>query len=245
MSRQVLALDVGNTRTKWGLADQSGWVAYGAAAHSAQEELLTSWERLQNPGRIIGCNVAGAMRASPMAAYWRKRGVAVTWIHAGARSCGVSSLYEQPDQLGADRWAALIGAWSKIHGPCLVVSGGTAMTIDALDDQGRFIGGHILPGRRLMLESLIAGTHVLANGGGLVKDFPRNTADAMASGIANALAFSIEKALHRLESVAETQPVCLLTGGDADWLAGLLHVKSVIEPKLVLAGLIKMAEEEA
>jgi type III pantothenate kinase len=244
MSRRVLALDVGNTRTKWGLGDQSGWIADGTAAHSAQAELLTAWNRLHNPDRIIGCNVAGETRVSELVAYWRKRGMAITWMHSSARSCGVSSQYEQPDQLGADRWAALIGAWSKIQGPCLVVSAGTAMTIDALDDQGRFLGGHILPGRRLMLESLIAGTHALMSGGGLVKDFPRNTADAVASGIAIALASSIEKAFHRLESVAANKPICVVTGGDADWLVGLLHVESLIEPKLVLAGVMKMAEEE-
>jgi type III pantothenate kinase len=200
---------------------------------------------MQNPDRVIGCNVAGESWASQLTVYWRRREVAVTWIHASAQSCGVSNRYEQPDQLGTDRWAALIGAWSKIQGPCLVVSAGTAMTIDALDDQGRFIGGHILPGRRLMRESLVAGTHALTNGGGMVKDFPRNTADAMASGIANALASSIETAFHRLESVATRKPICLVTGGDAEWLAGLLHVESEIEPKLVLAGLLKMAEEEA
>lgn len=244
MGRRILALDVGNTRIKWGVAEASAWVESGAAEHDLVKKLLLEWDRLPTPDKIIGGNVAGETRIATLTNYWHARGHEISWIKPGVMSCGVVNNYEQPEQLGTDRWAALIGAWYKEQRPCLVVSAGTAMTMDMLDARGRFIGGQILPGKRLMLESLVSGTHALEAVAGQVKECPLNTADAMASGVAGALASSIESSFHRLESWAGSEPACLITGGDADWLARQLKIACRVEAGLVLDGLLKISEEE-
>jgi type III pantothenate kinase len=244
MGKRILVLDAGNSRIKWGLAEASEWVDSGVAVNNMQGQLVSAWNRLPDPDRIMGSNVAGESQIAAIAKYWHKRGIGVTWIQSSAESCGVVNNYEQPNQLGSDRWAALIGAWSKVRRTCLVVSAGTALTIDMLDDQGNFVGGRILPGKRLMHECLISGTHALHDETGQVKDYPLNTADAMATGIANAHVSSIESAFRLLETQAVNKPVCLITGGDSDWLVRQLRIPSIVEPGLVLDGVLKIAEEE-
>ena len=81
---------------------------------------------------------------------------------AAAQQCGVRSSYVDPAALGPDRWAALIGAWHLTGGACVVVNAGTTMTVDALNGEGVFLGGCIVPGAALMREALARDTANLA-----------------------------------------------------------------------------------
>lgn len=272
-----LLLDIGNTRVKWARVrvnakDQKSalWLAEGACAHHLLGDLLREWDsqpRKNMPDRVFGANVAGSLAAARIETCWQQRGVSLLWAQTQAACCGVTNTYEQPEQLGVDRWAALVGAWSKLHSACLVVSAGTALTIDTLDAQGNFQGGMILPGRRLMQTSLAGGTHALTatttTTVGQVTNTPRNTFDAIASGIAAALAAPVREAYARLADLAatvpnKTSPTCVLTGGDARWLSGQLGIGCSIAPglvfapelilaapRLVLEGLLEMALEES
>ena len=111
---------------------------------------------------------------------------------------GLVNGYDHPSRLGADRWVALAGARSRVLAahqarPALVVMVGTAVTVDALDADGRFLGGLILPGFGVMLRALEMGTAGLKVPTGEVVDFPTNTSDALMSGGANAIAGAIER----------------------------------------------------
>lgn len=244
MNGTILLLDIGNSRVKWALANHAEWLAEGVSPHGESDSLLQEWDRFPAPEKAIASNVAGQEPARLFSAYWQTRSVPLHWIQSSPASSGVRNLYDQPRQLGSDRWAALIGAWARVHDACLVVSAGTAVTVDALNAQGEFMGGLILPGKRLMLESLDAGTHALEDATGQVTDFPRNTADAINSGLATALASTVETALQRLVSAGAKSPACILTGGDADWLARQLQIGVIIAPRLVLEGLLVMARED-
>lgn len=243
MTDAILLLDVGNSRVKWALVQAAEWFAEGAAPHDETGRLVQEWERFPPPARVIAANVAGEERARPISAYWQSRRVPLIWVQASRASAGVRNLYDRPEQLGSDRWAALAGAWSRTRGACLVVSAGTAVTIDALNGAGEFMGGMILPGRRLMQESLASGTHTLEVFAGRVVDYPRCTADAVSSGIASALACSVQSAWQRLAAASAAPPPCILTGGDAEWLAGQLQIGAIIAPRLVLEGLLIMSQE--
>lgn len=244
MISQVLALDVGNSRLKWGVSGPSGWIESGAESIAESKRLLEQWEELRDPLQIVGSNVAGNRVAEELAKYWKNRGLAVYWIQTSASCCGVINNYENAGQLGTDRWAALIGAWNKTKRECLVVSAGTAMTLDMLDGRGEFIGGQILPGRKLMITALVSGTQALKDQSGDVKRFPLNTSDAMASGVATALISSIEAAYHQLHTHCGVEPACLVTGGDAEWLIDCLSIEAQMEPMLVLDGLLRIADKE-
>lgn len=253
-----LLLDVGNTRVKWAWVSVAGgevkipqWLAEGACPHSQLHDLFREWASLPAPDQIFGTNVAGKQAVVLIENYWRQRGVSLAWVKATAACCGVSNTYEHPEQLGADRWVALVGAWSETYGACLVVSAGTALTIDMLDAQGVFQGGMILPGKKLMQASLAAGTHALAAMPGGVTLYPRNTADAMASGIAAALANPVCEAYMHLATQTASPPACLLSGGDAEWLSSQLKNRCNIPsgrlqraPRLMMQGLLHMALEK-
>lgn len=242
MTGTILLLDIGNSRVKWALVRPPEWLAEGVSLHDEASNLLQEWDRFLPPEKVMASNVIGDERAQLFSAYWQARNVPLHWVQPSRASSGVHNLYDRPEQLGSDRWAALIGAWARVRGACLVVSAGTAVTVDALNERGEFMGGLILPGKHLMLKSLVAGTHALEDFNGQVTNFPRNTADAMASGVAVALACAVQTAFQRLPSAGEKTPQCLLTGGDADWLANQLRIASIITPRLVLEGLLIMVQ---
>jgi type III pantothenate kinase len=143
--------------------------------------------------------------------------------------------------LGSDRWSALIGARSLEKGPCLVVCAGTALTADALDADGRFLGGIIAPGLRLMQRALADNTAALQIQQGAFAPFPDNTADALHSGALQALVGAVERMLRQLEAQVGQTPRCLASGGDAPLLLPLLPPHTQHVENLVLEGLIRMA----
>ena len=244
MTEAILLLDIGNSRAKWALVQGSEWLAEGASVHDDSDRLLSEWNRFSPPSKVVACNVAGEERLEFFSAYWQSRRVLLRCMKPGLECAGVRNLYDQPQQLGSDRWAALVAAWTRTHGACLVVSAGTAVTVDAINDQGEFMGGMILPGKRLMQQSLTVGTHALEEHAGQVVDFPRNTADAMTAGIASALACAVQTGYQQLARSCGKSPPCIITGGDAEWLARQAQISAIIAPRLVLEGLLVMSQED-
>lgn len=240
-----MVLDVGNTRIKWGVHGEGGWQQRGVMATHGGADSISSWQSLPTPHRIVGSNVAGSAAVAALTDYWKGRGRDIEWVRAPRACCGVVNGYDEPAALGSDRFAALVGAWHRMRRACLVVSAGTAVTLDMLDMQGRFLGGEILPGRQLTLNSLVAGTHALQYANGRVQACPRNTADGLASGVAHMLACAVASASSRLEAMVGIKPGCVITGGDAEWLAEQLNLECSLVPGLVMDGLVRMAEEES
>jgi type III pantothenate kinase len=157
-------------------------------------------------------------------------------VQAGAGQCGVRNGYQQPEQLGSDRWAALIAAWQYVQGACLVVNCGTATTVDALSAKGEFLGGLILPGVSLMQRSLATNTAQLIEESGSLQDFPRNTADAIHSGMLRATVGAIRHQFDLLRA-REGTVRCLIDGGSAGVVRAHLGLPSEQLDNLVLRGL--------
>lgn len=236
----ILCLDAGNTRLKWGLRDGSAWRAQGVLDHAATAELAA--QLTVPPQRILACNVAGAAVAAGIAALAAALAVPLDWFRSTSNACGVTNGYAQPQQLGADRWAALIGARSLHAGAALVVMAGTATTLDVLDANGRFHGGLILPGLDLMCTALARNTAGLPAARGTYRDIPTNTDDAIASGALHATLGAIERMAHR---AAGADFLCLLSGGAAAVLAPHLALALRRIDNLVLEGLARAAESDA
>jgi type III pantothenate kinase len=154
----MLAIDAGNTRIKWGAHDGRGWAATGAIATADSARAGDAWSSLPHIDGAIASNVAGPGVARDLAAACGARGVTLRVIESQAVQAGVVSGYRDPAQLGADRWAALVAAHAAGGGHKLVVNAGTALTVDALTGEGRFLGGLIVPGPALMRRSLDRGT---------------------------------------------------------------------------------------
>lgn len=243
MQTVILAVDAGNSRIKWALHDGSAFVREGWVARADLGSLDGIWAQLPAPSSIVVANVAGDAvrgRLERLFSLWR---LEPRWI-AGTRSqCGVTSRYGDPSQLGADRWAALIGARQLVSGASLVVSVGTAMTVDALTAEGDFLGGIIVPGFDLMHEALAANTARLSAERGSFTPFPRSTRDAITSGAIQALCGAVERMRLAMLEAGHGEPTLLFAGGAWDIVAQQLGRPVRMAEKLVLEGLIRIAQE--
>ncbi|MDP2759280.1 MAG: type III pantothenate kinase [Sideroxyarcus sp.] len=240
----MLLLDVGNSRCKWVHVVAGRWAERGVLDNAAIDTLAQEFARLAAPSRILVSNVAGediAARLHELLSVWPR---APMYVMASAVQCGVRNRYQLPQQLGSDRWAALIGAWQQVRGACLVVNCGTATTLDALSADGEFIGGLIVPGMALMLRSLSAHTaHVQAENGAPC-DFPLNTADAMASGALRATQGAMVQQFALLQRRCGTAR-CVISGGAAEFVMAQLALPCERVDELVLHGLQVIGENEA
>lgn len=237
----ILAVDAGNSRVKWAMHDGRNFVNDGWVAHADLDELDRDWSSLPVPARIVVANVAGEAARGRLERLFSRWQVGVQWVVAARTQCGVTSSYDDPAQLGPDRWAALIGARSLCTGPCLVVGVGTAMTVDAMDASGTFLGGIIVPGFELMHEALARNTARLSAEQGVFSAFPRSTRDAITSGAIQALGGAVERMRDEMIAAGHVEPTLLLAGGAAGFVAQRLAFPQRTVDKLVLEGLVRIA----
>lgn len=240
----LLLFDVGNSRCKWAWLVNGLSVRQGVIDNTDTEAwacLKKEFSVLDAPGKILASNVAGAGYAEKLfdlVLVWARP---VQLIVAQPLQCGVKNLYQHPAQLGSDRWAALIAAWQTIRGACLVVNCGTATTVDALSEKGEFLGGMILPGIKLMQDSLSYNTAQLGYDAGTLRDFPQNTPDAILSGVLRATLGVIQHQYSLLASRCITR--CIISGGAGKVLLPHLGAECVYMDNLVLQGLQIIAQE--
>jgi type III pantothenate kinase len=158
---------------------------------------------------------------------------------------GVRNGYRQAEQLGADRWAALIAARGLVTTDAVVVMAGTALTVDALTADGQFLGGVIAPGFRLMRQALARGTADLGLPGGEPVNFPQSTGEAIVNGALVAMTGAIETMRLRLEAASSKAAQVLLSGGDGPLLLPILRAnlaeRVIPVDNLVLGGLMRLA----
>jgi type III pantothenate kinase len=243
----ILVIDAGNSRMKWALYGPHGWAAQGVVPNAELAKLaLRDWQNLPRPTRAVGVNVAGEaarVRVEGQLARWR---LPIEWLTATAEAAGVVNLYDRPAQLGADRWASLVAARQRVIGsglfppPCVVVNAGTAITVDALDANGVFRGGLILPGLRLMLQALADNTAALKLPPGEFQEFPTSTPDALYSGAMQAVCGAIEQVRNTLQR-EDAGATCFLAGGAAREIAPHLSGPVEVVDNLVLEGVLVLA----
>jgi len=246
----ILAIDAGNTRVKWGLFNSKGEMLDCGACVNADLALAT----FPAAARIVISNVAGNVIELQLKSLFQ-RSNNIHWIKSQSNACGVRNLYDQPELLGTDRWASLIAAWHIKRAPCVVVNAGTAVTIDALsvsqdednNFQAKFIGGLILPGLNLMQQSLGLGTAQLPKKN-LIKTtqtstviFATNTADAIFSGTLHAVLGAISLMSNELNNYCKQVPYILISGGNSNVIKENIFVEMtkqvLIVDNLVLQGL--------
>ena len=245
----ILLIDSGNTYIKWALVNGDNWLEGGRLLLSQSEEFSQHLEKycevrsvnLHDIEEIWVSNVAGDAVAKHISSISINTNVnKLRFIIPQAQQCDVRNGYLQPDQLGSDRWAALLGAWQLMKRECLVVNCGTATTIDVLSANGEFMGGLILPGVELMLSSLSASTAQLTSSQGNYDLFPKNTADAMFSGMIQASCGAIQR---QYALLGHDDAPLVLSGGAAGILQKHIAYSVHAVEDLVLQGLLLIAKE--
>ena len=248
-----LAIDVGNTRLKWALYDhpspQGQLLAHGAEFLENIDRLSEGpWSALAKPDQMLGCVVAGdaiKRRVQEQMELWD---FTPQWVVPSALEAGLTNGYDHPSRLGSDRWVAMIGARHRMLAtgqsrPLVVVMVGTAVTVEAIDEHGRFLGGLILPGHGIMLRALESGTAGLHVPTGDVRPFPTNTSDALTSGGTYAIAGACERMVQHLREHTGQEPICIMTGGAGWKMAPSMSVRFELVDNLIFDGLLALAAQ--
>jgi len=115
--------------------------------------------------------------------------------------------------------------------------------VEAIDDEGRFLGGLILPGHGIMLRALESGTAGLHVPTGEVTAFPTNTSDALTSGGTFAIAGACERMVQHLREHTGQEPMCVMTGGAGWKMAPSMSVQFELVDNLIFDGLLALAAQ--
>jgi type III pantothenate kinase len=245
----MLLIDIGNSAIKWTiesdgkLQDMSTFIYAQDELDSLLNENISIRQKLT---RIYISNVAGK-GVENILLNWcqRKYKLTPTFAYASKQACGLVNAYSQPEKLGIDRWLALIAANTLNKRPFCIADCGTAVTIDAVDENGQYLGGLILPGLRIMRHSLQQNTDAIQSMiSQKVKNiFAKNTEQGVLSGTVYAITSSIENMIGILQQQTQQKVICYLTGGDAEEVEILISKSVIRMPDLVLQGLYLWGKE--
>lgn len=240
-------MDLGNTRIKWVMADSDN-VEGQTQALAWNGDVATDLDRAlaacPQPQGIWAASVVDAAREAAVEKTVQTRfDLPVTWVRTPAEACGVRNAYAQPGSLGVDRFLGMVAAHAECRDPCVLISCGTALVLDALQAGGRHLGGLIAPGPGLMQQAVLGATaQVRPQSPGQLTDVAASTADAVVSGSWQACAALADRFIARMAEQLGGAPQVLLGGGDAQVLEPLLEHAVTAYPDAVLRGLAVWAD---
>lgn len=240
-------LDLGNSRVKLARLLDGRAVLQGAWPLAPDEVVVPPplLAAIGGKGRAWLASSASAVRCDAAGKTLLAAGLEVQPVVTQARCGSLRIAYAEPARLGVDRFLGLLAASGRDDGPWLVVSVGSALTIDLLAEDGGHQGGLIALSPTLHREALAARITHLDVAGGHPVDFANDTADALASGAMASALGAIERCQRLGEARLGRSPTLLLTGGGADQLLSLLSTTARHCPQLVLDGLAEYARSFA
>jgi type III pantothenate kinase len=241
MNARHVLIDAGNTRLKWVFVVDGQWQDHGNSDYGN----LSALASVLSAG--MKCTIASVTcvdHEHQLKTLLTRFAIEPRWLAATAQFQDVINTYVNPAQLGVDRWMCVLAARLRSRSATLVVSAGTALTVDAMSAEGHFLGGLIVPGHSLMQQSLLHGTAQIGATLGDCQPFPRSTADAVHSGIIAALCGAVRQQHAELARKYGYEPRCVLTGGDALLLQPYLGLTAEHAPYLVLEGIDRMVRED-
>ncbi|WP_096087512.1 type III pantothenate kinase [Agaribacterium haliotis] len=228
-----LYLDRGNSALKWALEAPGQAPLYGRGSLDLLKQQLSA----QKIDACYLANVAGESFEEELSA---GLDLPVESLHRARVEQGFARLqlaYSDVSKLGVDRWLSLLACWHERVAPALVLSLGTAVTVDKLDAGGRHVGGLIAPGWPLLSASLQRGTANIAhvpqvfNGS---SELGRDTAACVNAGVSQMCKSFVQSVL---EDFAEADCTIIVCGGGAQALAEVLPERAKLRTTLVLDGL--------
>jgi type III pantothenate kinase len=241
----MLLLDRGNTCLKWQLIAHNDYVQKGIADNEVNISAALSELDVKQISEIWVSSVSNQVFEKELIQWAQKNSISeINFVHSEAEAFGLKNSYADPQQLGVDRWLAMLGARKQYQGMLCVVDCGTACTLDLVASDGQHIGGFIVPGMSLMAKSLLSNTQRIA-----VEEYQtdtflgKNTSQAVMLGVKQSLRAFIQQTLLDIEGKYKEPVTLIITGGDCNNLAMVLNVHCNDEPDLVFKGLQCYAEQ--
>jgi type III pantothenate kinase len=244
-----LEIDIGNTRIKWRLTDyEHQQVADGVglltdlSGYQAFDSLFGAID-LSLINHIAVASVVPSLH--PLLSQWcDKKAVPPPVFAEVTRECvGVVNAYRDVSQMGVDRWLALLAAYDRCGGS-VVVSAGSAVTVDLVRQDGLHLGGYIVPGLRLLAEGLLHNTdqvNIVSQEYQERLDPGVSTTEAVMRGLPLMLIGLILGACAQLQRDGELSPSVVISGGDGEYLLSLMEANGLRRgkyiPSLVFEGL--------
>ena len=239
----ILEIDAGNTRLKWRLLSEDA--RYRDSGFFKLDDVSSIKHALKQGEEIAAVYISSVADSDSKVAL----STAVELISSAPlkfavsqkNSGGLTNSYQQPDNLGVDRWLAMLAAFSSDQKAVCVIDCGTALTIDFVSSEGLHLGGYILPGMEMMKTGLLQSTAEIAPAytplaANRSLKLGCSTTEAIEHGRLLMSVAAIEKALTENDLVDVN---VYLTGGDAavllDYLPPIFN--AVLWPDLVMDGL--------
>ncbi len=236
----ILELDIGNSRIKWRLLDEKSGLSSQLSYAQDQSALFAEFMEIPAPTMVrISCVRSGEITEEIEKWASARWSVPVLIARVSQSVGGVHNQYEHQNRLGVDRWLAMLSAFRKSQGACVVIDSGTALTIDVLNRHGLHLGGYIIPGLQLMRKSLEQNTRIrLVRPGEFGTMALGNSTDsAVNHGTLTVLVSLINKVVSETRAVDANAKI-FFAGGDAELLASHSDVGEYeIASTLVLDGL--------
>lgn len=232
-----LQIDVGNSFIKWRVLD-AGLIVFRGKQKTASNSFMCDFEAWDKIESVSVSSVASQSVDRSLEQFLMGMLPHTTPFFAKSEASfdGVVSAYENPSQLGVDRWLAVIAGYMKYKESCFVVDCGSAITIDVVTGAGKHQGGYILPGLGLMKQSLSDGTKRVEfeSDGGVCVKYGGTTSECVQAGVNFVMQSIVEGLLSRME--VERVDRLIVTGGDGAYASSLHRVVEYC-PDLVLDGL--------
>lgn len=225
-----LLVDVGNTNVKYCLADGDSFVEL---SFEQAEKVLLEVEA------VAVAAVAENKQANYLLSTASKQRIKIMYAEVSERSFGIECGYPKFNNLGIDRWLAVLAAeQSYPNEDIVVVDAGTAMTIDFLTSDKKHLGGWIVPGLDLMKSSIIErAPKVFGEEQVLQEQFGTDTPSAVFNGCLFTCIGSIQLAASFLTEQTKRPVKLLLTGGNSDQLSKSIKQQNYVDQFLVFKGL--------
>lgn len=236
-----ILIDSGNSRLKLARREPVGWQRVAALdfddAHALEQALAV----LVAPEveRVFLASVSKGWRAERLDYLLSRLRVPVHPIESTAEIGRLRVAYAEPHRLGVDRFLALLAASDEAR-DCLLLSFGSALTVDALAADGRHLGGLIAPSPELQWQAMRDRFPGLFEQAGDAKALADNTADALASGIRHQLLGMLQRVL--AEAFGRDDVPVLVGGGAAEAWLPQLPGRPEPAPDLIFLGMLRYIE---
>jgi type III pantothenate kinase len=253
----LIAVDVGNSRVKWGrfvdgmLTNVVSLPVADAAAHGRQIaawNLLSPCDGAGSPTCLWAVASVNPDYSRPLVEWIRGRGFATTLELDNPEMLPLRVEVERPEAVGIDRLLDAVAANARRPAgrAAVIVDAGSAITVDAVSADGTFLGGAIAAGLGLSARALNEFTYwlPLIAVASAPEAVGRSTPDAMRSGLFWGIVGAINELVSRVAASLGGDPVVFLTGGDGELMAPHLARPVELVPELTLHG-IYLANEHA